>query len=95
MKKICYVSLRGSIVYDGMGSNTIDSLCEICKNWIEERNGKYEFSYHRVNFNGKKNPKKDFQSIKNADVIVILSFKEFLYHIKGRVGGWKRIFHWK
>jgi dTDP-glucose 4,6-dehydratase len=35
MKKICYVSIRGSIVYDGMGSNTIDSLCEICKNWIE------------------------------------------------------------
>ena len=89
MKKICYVSLRGSIVYDGMGSHTIDGLCEICKNWIEERNDKYEFSYHRVDFFGKKNPKRNLDSISQANVIVILSFKEFLYHIKGRVGGWE------
>ena len=48
MKKICYISLRGSIVYDGMGSNTIDggTKSRFILPYIERRLEKFnEFIY--------------------------------------------------
>ena len=87
MKKICIISIRGSIVYDGMGSCVPDSICEVVKKWIQERDDKYEFSYHRVNLHGKKNPRRNLQSIKDADILLFISYSEFIYHIKNRIKG--------
>jgi|TARA_B100002003_G_C14099283_1_gene528691 hypothetical protein len=89
MKKICIISIRGSIVYDGMGSCVPDSICEVVKRWIQERDGKYDFSYHRVNLHGKKNPRRNLQAIKEADILLFISYSEFIYHIKNRIGGWE------
>ncbi|SVC81151.1 uncharacterized protein METZ01_LOCUS334005, partial [marine metagenome] len=91
MKKVCIISLRGSIVYDGMGSCVGDSVCEVVKRWVVDRQDKdtHEFSYHRVNLFGKKNPRRDINAIKNANVLLFISYSEFIYHIKNRIGGWE------
>ena len=86
MKKVCIISLRGSIVHDGMGSNVPDSICEVVKRWVEDKEpkGRHEFSYHRVNLYGKKNPRQNLDAIKTANVLLFISYQEFIYHIKGR-----------
>ena len=97
MKKVCIISLRGSIVYDGMGSCVPDSVCEVVKRWVEDKEpkGRHEFSYHRVNLFGKKNPrrltksKEGISAIKNANVLLFIAYSEFTFHIKGRQGGWE------
>ena len=91
MKKVCIISLRGSIVYDGMGSCVPDSICEVVKRWVEDKEpkGKHEFSYHRVNLFGKKNPRRNLNAIKTANVLLFISYSEFTFHIKNRQGGWE------
>lgn len=89
MKNVCIVSLRGSINYQGMGSVVPDSFCEILKTWVLKNQYHYNFTYHRVELFGKKKTKRDLQSIQDADIIVVISYMEFIYHIKGRVGGWE------
>ena len=91
MKKVCIISLRGSIVYDGIGSCVPDSICEVVKRWIIDRQNKgtHEFSYHRVNLFGKKNPRRNLDAIKNANVLLFISYSEFTFHIKNRQGGWE------
>ena len=97
MKKVCIISLRKSIVYNGMGSCVPDGIVEMVKKWVEEKEseGRIEFSYHRVSLFGKNNPRRltiseeGISKIKNANVLLFISWSEFTFHIKGRIGGWE------
>jgi hypothetical protein len=71
-----------------MGTHTTDSLCELVKRWVDEREGKYDFRFWRISLDGKR-PRRNLQDIEDANVLVIISYMEFLYHIKGRQGGWE------
>ena len=80
-KKILIASLRNNVKYTKPLQMVADNIYYCLDRYISgEGSAKYEFSYFKTSFNGRK-PPTDIDVAKDCDVIVVPSISEFTYHI--------------
>lgn len=81
---ICFARLRNVSHFKDYLEDMLDSFYFLIKEYIHEH-PEHNYSFFNISLNSWDKPTADYESIKNADVVVIPSEGEFSWHIKNNM----------